>query len=266
MYVAATRYTPCYSSQGLDLARIHSFAREKRRDFGNRRDAIFFGDIMREVARWVSHAAWQYDGAHRLSKINYQEEDLRERERRKGGGRAGWLYRVPSRVHGRVQETPETKGRRGCDRQAWRENEARRRRRRHWRSGELREWNVRQGVEEGYGGRHRPTTKKQLTTTVARRTERWKSILWNRSVLSELACYDQMKPGESLPWSWRIHRNFILRASLKEIQSNDFDSEEKNRYTYVSDFILKFDIRRYDHSDQYFRCGWINIRILLWRN
>lgn len=37
-------------------------------------------------------------------------------------------------------------------------------------------------------------------------------------------------------------RNFILSASLKEIQSNDFDSEDNNRYTYVSDFILKFDI------------------------
>lgn len=35
--------------------------------------------------------------------------------------------------------------------------------------------------------------------------------------------------------------NFILRASLKGIQ-NDFDSENKNRYTYVNDFILKFNI------------------------
>lgn len=43
----------------------------------------------------------------------------------------------------------------------------------------------------------------QRRTVVARRTERWKSILWNRSVFSELApsCCQTKPEGES---SWRL--------------------------------------------------------------
>lgn len=53
-----------------------------------------------ECAKWRGEFPMPRGGMteRRLSKINYQEEDLSEREKREG--RAGWLYRVPSRVHG----------------------------------------------------------------------------------------------------------------------------------------------------------------------
>jgi len=82
-------------------------------------------------------------------------------------------------------------------------------------------------------GEDRPTTKKQLTTT-ARRTERWKSILWNRSVLSELApSCDQVKPeGESSrrpPWHVRLRAlNEARNMLLGEIKAAC-----KNRYMFA---------------------------------
>lgn len=104
---------------------------------------------------------------------------------------------MPSRVHGLVQETPRTRGRRGCDEVNVAEGRSSTKMKKtpKKRATRVKRW----AGSGGNGGRHGPTTKKQLTATVARRTERWKSILWNRSVLSEHACCGQMKSAGARP-------------------------------------------------------------------
>lgn len=70
---------------------------------------------MCEVARWVSHAAWWYDGARRLSKINYQEEDLRERKREREREAEGGRVVIP-RAFVRARSCTGNSGDQGTER------------------------------------------------------------------------------------------------------------------------------------------------------
>lgn len=155
----------------------------------------------------------RYDGARRLSKINYQEKDRGAKEGGERRGRQG-VPRAFARVWPRawrracmavyIQETPRTRRRRrGRDRRAMAgggrsSKKAKTRRRRsddHEGKSE-----ARQGG--GSGGRHGPITKKQLTATHSRGTKDGKveeSILWNRSVLSRSSeLRGQVKPEGEL--------------------------------------------------------------------
>lgn len=116
----------------------------------------------------------RYDGARRLSKINYQEKDRGAKEGDEAGeARCTACLRacMAAGVHGAtyIQETPRTRRRRrGRDR---REEEEARRRRRHD-AEEAATTLVRARLERGgNGGRHGPITKKQLTATHSRCTK-----------------------------------------------------------------------------------------------
>lgn len=122
----------------------------------------------------------RYDGARRLSKINYQEKDRGAKEGGEAGEarctaclRACMAACMAAGVHGPayIQETPRTRRRRrGRDRgERRREEEEARRRRRH--DAEEAPTTEARASARGNGGRHGPITKKQLTATHSRYTK-----------------------------------------------------------------------------------------------
>lgn len=241
--IVATRLaTPRYGSQGLDLARTRFLAREKRRDFAAARSRptakIFFGAERRAWSGEVSfpcRVAMVWRGAWFI-KNKLSREGSETRRGRREDGRDG-VYRVPSRVHGRVQETPGTRRRGGWTR---REEEARRRRRRRRRSSGY------ASESRGNGGSYGPTTKKQLTATYGRCSKDGKVEEHPLEPVRSLGACSESRPDEARR---RIFTTLVLArppsASYFERARNTqpFDQNSVKRSICVSNFTRKFDLQ-----------------------